>query len=282
MKLLKGKIVADKIILDLKNKIAKQKKKPGLAVILVGNNKASQIYVALKEKAANGVGINFHLIQFNQHETEKTILKEIKELNADQLTHGIIVQLPLPKKFNTQKIINAIDPKKDADGFSAQGGSASGGHSNKKNGLNIQPVFPQAIWKLLESSHTRLAGKNGVVIANSKIFGETMVKILKNKKIKAEYILSSRIKNQESRIKQADIVITAVGKVNFIKGEMLKKGAIVIDGGIVKKGQKVVGDAEFESVSQVAGYLSPVPGGVGPVTIACLLQNTRFLSAKGE
>lgn len=261
MKLLKGKIVADKILRDLKIRIAKKKKKPGLAVILVGDNKASKLYVALKEKAANAVGINFHLIQFNKSESEKTILKEIKELDVDPMTHGIIVQLPLPKKFNTQKIIDAIGPKKDADGFSGK-----------------NPVFPQAILKLIESSGQKLKNKKAIVIANSKIFGEMMSETLKSKKINAEYILAKKPKSNLEKIKEADIVITAVGKSKLIRGVMLKKGAIVIDGGITKRGKKVLGDVDFESVSKVAGWLSPVPGGVGPVTIACLLQNVDFLS----
>jgi methylenetetrahydrofolate dehydrogenase (NADP+)/methenyltetrahydrofolate cyclohydrolase len=263
MKLLKGKIVAEKILGELRKKIAKRRIKPGLAVVLVGENKASDIYVSLKQRAAGRVDMDFWVLKFSARSAEKDILQAIKELNQDENINGIIVQLPLPKKFNTQKIISAIDSKKDADGFS---------------GMN--PVFPMAIWKLLESSGKELKNKKAVVIANSEIFGEMMVKVLKNKKIKAEYILSKNIKGQIPNIKSADIIVTAIGKPKFLKGTMLKKGAIVIDGGISKQEKRVLGDVDFGSISKVAGALSPVPGGVGPVTIACLLENVVRLSKK--
>jgi methylenetetrahydrofolate dehydrogenase (NADP+)/methenyltetrahydrofolate cyclohydrolase len=210
------------------------------------------------------------VLKFSARDTEKDILQAIKELNQDENIHGIIVQLPLPKKFDASKIIHTIDPRKDADGFFAK---------------SVAPVFPQAIIKLLDSCPKvqpsglrRLNLLRAVVIANSKIFGETMAEVLAKKKIRAEYILMPNVKGQMSNIKSADIVITAVGRPGWLKGEMLKKGAIVIDGGISKRGAKVLGDADFASVSKVAGALSPVPGGVGPVTIACLLQNTCNLS----
>jgi methylenetetrahydrofolate dehydrogenase (NADP+)/methenyltetrahydrofolate cyclohydrolase len=256
MKLLEGKGVAEKMLRDLKKKIAKSKTKPGLAVILVGNNKASELYVSLKARAAGEIGMDFWLLKFSAKDTEKDILQAIRELNQDKNIHGIIVQLPLPAKLDTQRIINAIDLKKDADGFSS-----------------VNPVFPQAIVKLIEASGENVIGRKAVVIANSDKFGKVMTAALKIKKIKAEYVLISNIKSQISNIKEADIIVTAVGKSKFIKGTMIKKGAIVIDGGITKRGKKVLGDVDFQSVKKIAGFLSPVPGGVGPVTVACLLNN---------
>ncbi len=269
MKLLEGKKISDKILESIKKKINQQKTKPGLAVILVGDDPASKIYVNLKEKAAKKVGINFYKFEFKKDALEKSIIRKIKELNSDKKINGIIVQLPLPKKFQTQKIINSISLLKDVDGFSAQ----------EKNAA-LQPVFPGAIIKMIESSGTNLKNKKAIIIANSKIFGETMKKSLARKKMKSEYILSKEIKREINKIQKADIVISAVGKINLIKGEMMKRGVIVVDGGIVKKNGKTFGDVDFEAVSQKASFISPVPGGVGPVTIACLLENVYLASKK--
>jgi methylenetetrahydrofolate dehydrogenase (NADP+)/methenyltetrahydrofolate cyclohydrolase len=269
MKLLEGKKISDKILGNLKKKIKAHKIKPGLAVILIGENKASETYVRLKEKAARKVDINFYKFKFKKNIPEKEIIAKIRALNADKKVDGIIVQLPLPKKFQTQKIINLISLRKDVDGF-----------STKKNNLNLQPVFPSAIMKILISSQVNLKNKKAVVIANSKKFGETMQKILAEKKIKSEYILSGEIKQKINKIQKVDIIISAVGKTNLIKGEMIKRGAIVVDGGIVKKNGKTFGDADFQSVSKKVAFISPVPGGVGPVTIACLLENVYLASKK--
>lgn len=272
MKLLRGKKIAGKILADLKKAVKRENLKPALAVVLAGENKASRVYVGLKKRAAKNIGINFYLCKFKESEEEATIIGKIKELNEDKKIHGIIVQLPLPKKLNTQKIINIILPEKDADGFSAKGGSALGGHP--------LPVFPHAIMLLIESSKQKLQGRRAIVVVNSKIFGETMIATLKQKGMKAEYILSEKIKNNLSKIKNADILISAVGKPGLIKGAMIKKGAIIVDGGITKIGKKILGDVDFESVKNKAAYISPVPGGVGPVTIACLLESIYLLSKK--
>jgi methylenetetrahydrofolate dehydrogenase (NADP+)/methenyltetrahydrofolate cyclohydrolase len=264
MQLLEGKKIADEILRDIKEKIKLQRLKPGLAVVLIGQNEASEIYVALKQKAAEAIGINFFLYRFSEEAEGNKIIEKIQELNRDKNISGIIVQLPLPKKLSTQKIMDAIAPEKDADGFSEQS--------------KVSPVFPNAILQLIKSSGQDLLGKNAVVIANSKEFGETMNKVLENEKIKSRYILAKNIKNSLALIKNADIVITAVGKPKLISGNMIKEGAIIIDGGISKIGEKVMGDVDFESVKNIAGYLSPVPGGVGPMTIACLLENVYKLS----
>ncbi|MFA4817933.1 MAG: bifunctional 5,10-methylenetetrahydrofolate dehydrogenase/5,10-methenyltetrahydrofolate cyclohydrolase [Parcubacteria group bacterium] len=285
MKLLRGKRIAGKILADLKKAIKKENNRPGLAVILIGENKASGVYVGLKKKAAKEIGINFSLHKFKEFEKEAVIIGKIKELNENKKIHGIIVQLPLPKNFSTQKIINTISLAKDADGFSAQGGPAEGWHPKvdklcSKNYTKTLPVFPHAIILLIESSKQKLQGKRAIVIANSKKFGETMTAALKREKIRGEYILYKNYKKCLPAIGRADILISAVGKPGFLKGDMVKKGVIIIDGGITKIGKKVLGDVDLKSVKNKVSYISPVPGGVGPVTIACLLENVYLLAPK--
>ena len=266
MILLKGKTIANKILAKISQEIKKNKLQLALAVILVGEDKASEIYVNLKKKAAKKIGVEFYLFKYGKNISESKVIEKIKELNADKKISGIIVQLPLPEKMNAQKIINAIDPKKDADGFSVKSPAT--------------PVFPHAIMKILEAvPRAKLSeSKKCAIIANSEKFGKVMQAALKRKKIKAEYVLFKNYKKNLSVIKQADIIITAVGKPALITGEMIKNEAIVIDGGIAKKGKKVLGDVNFKSIKNKASYITPVPGGVGPVTIACLLENVYLSS----
>ncbi|MFA5777191.1 MAG: bifunctional 5,10-methylenetetrahydrofolate dehydrogenase/5,10-methenyltetrahydrofolate cyclohydrolase [Parcubacteria group bacterium] len=268
MKLLNGKKISEKILLDLTKKVKKAKKKPFLAVIMIGENEASEIYVSLKEKKAKIAGIGFKLYKFNNDASQGLVIDLIKKLNADSETNGIIVQLPLPGKFNTQKIINTINPEKDVDGFHPENIKLF-----LKGKERFFPVFPQAIMEAIESSKKKFERKKAVVVANSKLFGEMMLKALERKKIKGEYILKKDVLKNSSKIKKADILITAIGSKGIIKGETIKSGAIVIDGGISKKNGKVFGDVDFESAKKIAGFLTPVPGGVGPVTVACLLNN---------
>jgi 5,10-methylene-tetrahydrofolate dehydrogenase/methenyl tetrahydrofolate cyclohydrolase len=224
--------------------------------------------VKIKKEKAQKVGIDFSLFRFKEDSSEKTILEKIGNLNDDKKINGIIVQLPLPKKFNTQKIINEVSPRKDVDGFNPENIKLF-----LENKERFFPVFPQAILKLVESSKRNLAGKKAVVISNSKLFGEIMSEALRKKKIKAEYILKKEVPDNIKKIKKVDILISAVGSRGIIKGDMIKNGAIVIDGGISKKGKKVFGDVDLGSVENISGFLSPVPGGVGPMTVACLLRN---------
>lgn len=270
MRLLKGTKIAEKSLSDLKKKIKASRIKPGLAAVLVGKNPASEIYVRLKAEAAKKVGIVFYLFRFGARAKEGAVIKKIKTLNTDKKISGIIVQLPLPKHLNKQKILETIDPQKDADGVSLE--------SRKK----ITPAFSGAIMKLISAIPRAklLESRKAAIIAKSEKFGEAMKAVLRGKGIQAEYILYKNFKESLTAIARADIVITAVGQPGIIKGEMLKKGAVVIDGGIAKQGKKVLGDADFESVKKVAGYLSPVPGGVGPVTVACLLENVYLLAKK--
>lgn len=271
MKLLKGKKIADAILKKIKEEIKKSSLQPALAVVLVGNNPASNLYVSLKKKAAEKIGINFQLFQFSSKVKETEVIQKIRKLNADKKISGIIVQLPLPKNLNTQRIMDAIDSRKDVDGFSA------------KNTSRLQPVFPQAIMEILSASFLKVPFRKeakAVVIANSKKFGEVMVNTLRQKKIAGIYILSNRLKKNIKKVQNADIIISAVGKPGLITDRMIKKGVVIVDGGITKKGKKVLGDVDFESVRNKAAFLTPVPGGVGPVTIACLLRNTYMASLK--
>lgn len=276
MKLLCGKPVADKILSHLKDEIALDVQKPGLAVILVGDDKASQIYVSLKERRAREVGMNFFRYDMPEDVAQVELLQLIDKLNNDIDVSGIIVQLPLPEGFDTEKIISSIDPKKDADGFHGQ---------NTEKFLQgegqIWPVFPRAIVTILESSGENLSGKKAVVVANSQEFGAVMVAALGKKGLEAEYVISTEIPSNLGKIKGADVVVSAVGSPGLLKGQMFKSGSIIIDGGIEKVGEKVFGDVDFGSTEGLLGFITPVPGGVGPLTIACLLENT-YLAFKAQ
>lgn len=287
MKLLEGKKISDKILANIKKKIKSEDSRIGLAVVLVVGNKSSEIYVRLKKKAAEKIGIKFYLYKFTRAAGEKQIIAKIKKLNADKKINGIIVQLPLPKKLNTQKIINAIDPRKDADGF-----HPDNLETYLEGKCEICPVFSSAIARIIQTVPKTEFSKilklgfrkelKAVIIANSKEFGSITEILLGREKINAKYILYKQWKKYLPQIKKADILISAVGKPKLIKAEMIKKGAIVIDGGITKKGKKVLGDVDFKSVKNKSAYLTPVPGGVGPVTIACLLENVYLLSKKSK
>lgn len=272
MKLLYGKPIADDILNRLKNDISKSAEKPGLAVVLVGDDEASKIYVSLKEKTAGEIGLNFFRHDLAENVSENEITQLIEKLNADEKVHGIIVQLPLPKNFDSEKIISTIDPKKDADGFSA------------KSENDLQPVFSRAIILLAESSGENLENKKAVIVANSDDFGKVMAEMFSRKKVSAEYFLAGDISSNLGKIGDADIVVSAVGSPGLLRGQMFKEGSIVIDGGIEKMGGKVVGDVDFTGAEDKLGFLTPVPGGVGPVTIACLLENVylAFKSNKSD
>jgi len=277
MRLLKGKKIADKILAGIKKNVQKSRIRPGLAVILVGKNAASEIYVKLKNKAAQKVGINFKLIRYDKGVGKDKVIADIKKLNNNKNISGIIVQLPLPKSLNPREIIDAIDPKKDADGFHP--------HNVKlflQGKTTVPPVFPRAIFRLLESSGIGLTNKSAIIVANSPEFGKTMKKTLEYKKINADYILAGNIKKHSDKLKKTDIIITATGKPNSIKGELLKKGMVVIDGGLTRIGKEILGDVDRQSVKKIVACLSPVPGGVGPLTIAYLLDNVRNLSVKAK
>jgi len=265
--LIDGKKIADQILLDIKKQVAKLENKPGLAAILIGDEPASKLYLKLKKEACEKAGIDFFSYFLDKNCPEEKILEVISFLNNDQDITGIIIQLPLPKKFNTDKLIKAIKPKKDVDGFHPQ---------SKVISPNVLGIL-----ELLKQTKVNLKNKKVVILANSEIFSQPFKKLLPKSKV--EYLNpKSAILNLQSELKQADIIIVAIGKPKFIKPDMVKKEAIIIDVGINKipasakasagrKG-KTVGDVD-PKVDKVVAFRSPVPGGVGPMTVAMLLTN---------
>lgn len=272
MTILNGKEVSKTIKNNLKSEVKDLIETtgivPSLSIILVGSNPASEIYVRNKIKAANYCEINANLIRKDEDIQEEELVNLVNQLNEDQSCHGIIVQLPLPKHINEQKVIDAISYKKDVDGF---------GIINKGrlfSGLDsIESATPHGIIQLLDAYDIELAGKNAVVIGRSNIVGKPMALLLLNRNATVT-ICHSRTKNLSEITKTADILVVAIGKPKFITAEMVKKDAVVIDVGTNRVEEKLCGDVNFEEVSKIASYISPVPGGVGPLTIASLLENT--------
>lgn len=262
-----GKPIAERILHDVKTRIAESGVRPGLAVILVGDDAPSELYVSLKERAAQEVGIGFERIELPPTTTKEELFACIDALNARDDIHGIIVQLPLPPGLPTDDIITRIDPRKDTDGF----------HKETlrrflRGDRDACPVFPRAVVELLRSSGEPLRDEYAVVIVNSELLGEVMAQALRLEGLDAEYVLSLHASSVLAEMtRQARVVVTACGSINSLKGAMLDEDAIVIDGGISRFNGKVVGDCDPKTVSRKVAYYSPVPGGVGPVTVATLL-----------
>jgi methylenetetrahydrofolate dehydrogenase (NADP+)/methenyltetrahydrofolate cyclohydrolase len=274
MKLLNGTQLANKKLDLLANQVRRLEKQPALAVILIGDNPASHLYVSLKEKRAKEVGIEIRKYVFPVDADEKEILTCLDFLNNDLDTNGIIVQLPLPTKFSQTRIIKAIDYQKDVDGFHPQ---------NQELFLNdeekIYPIFPLAIITLIRESQIKAdRNKFAIVIGKSDIFDQVMTKALEKEGFSAEFIFGEKVDKNLTKIKKADVVVSACGIPNLLKGEMFQTGAVVIDGGISKVKNKTVGDVDQKSCLKKDILLSPVPGGVGPLTIACLLESVVKLS----
>lgn len=277
MRLFNGKKVAAEILKDLKQRIRKEKLKPKLAVILVGEDEASKIYIRLKKEAAERVGIEFELYKYDDGIKEKEIIAKIEELNTRNDKTGIIVQLPLPPGLNKDKIISAIDPTKDVDGFHEENRRLFG-----QDEPRFKPVLPSAILAAIKDAiGENVAGKKAVALVNSDIFGKTLELVLRKQRIDFKYIIRNvcSIGGAESDLKEADIVISVCGCPELITGDMIKKGAVVVDAGIFRsKDGKVVGDVDCASVENVASFLTPVPGGLGPLVIALLLENVYIAS----
>ena len=246
----------------------KTKKVPGLSVILIGDFTPSQIYVKNKEKNSKEVGINSEVIKYPKDITEHEVLNKIKELNNNPEVSGILVQLPLPKHINKEKIINAIHPKKDVDGFNPinVGNLASGYDA-------IIPCTPLGCLHLIKKIEKNLTGKHAVIIGRSNLNGKPMAQLLLRENCTVT-IVHSKTKDLKAECQKADILVAAVGKANLVKSDWVKKDSIIIDVGINKVEEKIVGDVDFESVKEKVKAITPVPGGVGPMTIACLLKNT--------
>ena len=257
---------------NIKNEIELIKKKmnkvPGLTVILIGNFPPSEIYVRNKEKASNEVGINSNILRYSDDVSEQEIFSKIQDLNKDRDVSGILVQLPLPKQINKEKIINLIDPSKDVDGFNPLNvGNLSSGYKG------IIPCTPLGCLLLLKKIESNLSGKHAVIIGRSNLNGKPMAQLLLKENCTVT-ITHSKTNNLKEECLKADILIAAVGVANLVKKDWVKKGSIIIDVGINKLGDKIVGDVKFEEVKNKVKAITPVPGGVGPMTIACLLKNT--------
>tara|TARA_Y100001970_G_scaffold150321_1_gene184308 strand:- start:471 stop:1313 length:843 start_codon:yes stop_codon:yes gene_type:complete len=267
-----GKKTAEDLRKDLKRKISELKSTynavPGLSVILVGEDPASKIYVKNKAKFAKEVGLNSEVIRYPANLEEKVLLNKIKDLNKNTKVSGILVQLPLPSHIDKKKVIDTIDHAKDVDGFHPMNvGNLSSGYKS-----NI-PCTPLGCSILLKKVEKNLNGKHAVVIGRSNLNGKPMTQLLLKENCTVT-ITHSKTKDLKAECLRADIIIAAVGIPKLVKGDWVKKGAIVIDVGINKTESGIVGDVDFDEVSKVAKAITPVPGGVGPMTIACLLQNT--------
>ena len=285
-KLINGKEIAQNLRNDLKLEIDSLKiktgKVPGLAVVQVGNVAASSVYVKAKTKSAKEVGIDVFDHHLPEETTEKELLKIVNTLNNQDNVNGILVQLPLPKNINEQLVLDSIHPDKDADGFHPLNvGKLSIASHNDENLLI--PCTPYGCLIMLKGLGVNLSGKNALVIGRSNIVGKPMAQLLLKESCTVT-IAHSRTKNIEEVCKKADIVIAAVGRPKMVKGDWIKKEAVVIDVGINRiksevEGEiknKLVGDVDFDEVSKNASAITPVPGGVGPMTIACLLRNTTI------
>ena len=267
-----GKKIAETLRQKLKKEIIQIKSSfksvPGLTVILIGEDPASKIYVKNKEKFSKEIGINSEVIKYPENIEEKEVLSKIIELNKNKKVSGILVQLPLPKHINKQKVIETILPEKDVDGFHPINvGNLSSGYDSKV------PCTPLGCFLLLKEVEKNLSGKHAVVIGRSNLNGKPMAQLLLKENCTVT-ITHSKTKDLKSQCNKADIIIAAVGKPKLVKGDWVKKNAIVIDVGINKTIDGIVGDVDFNEVSKVARAITPVPGGVGPMTIACLLRNT--------
>ena len=252
-------------VLGLKNNF---KKVPGLTVILIGEMAPSQIYVRNKEKSAREVGLKSDVIKYPESIEEKIVLEKIEELNKDDTVSGILVQLPLPKHIDKQKVIEAILPSKDVDGLHPMNvGNLSSGYQGSI------PCTPLGCYLLIKNIEPNLTGKKAVMIGRSNLNGKAMAQLLLQEDCTVT-ITHSKTKNLKAECLAADIIVAAVGITELVKGDWVKKDAIVIDVGINKTEKGIVGDVAFDEVSKVAKALTPVPGGVGPMTIACLLKNT--------
>jgi len=267
-----GKKEAEIIRNEIKREISDLKKKsgktPSLTVILIGDFAPSLIYVKNKEKSAREVGINSEIIRYPKNVSEKDILEKIEELNKNDEISGILVQLPLPSQISKEKIINAINPSKDVDGFNPINvGNLSSGYDS------IVPCTPLGCLLLIKKIESNLAGKHAVIIGRSNLNGKPMAQLLLKENCTVT-IVHSKTNDLQNECLKADILVAAVGVPNLIKKDWVKKNAIVIDVGINKVGEKIVGDVKIDELKDNVKAITPVPGGVGPMTIACLLKNT--------
>ena len=273
MTIIDGKALSDKILKEIEEEHSELQtgigRKAGLAVIIVGENPASQIYVRNKIRACERVGFHSETIRFDENITEENLLLEIEKLNNDSNIDGILVQLPIPKHINELKVINAISAEKDVDGFH----TTNIGKMMIGDETGFLPCTPAGVIQMFEEYNIDLEGKDVLVIGQSNIVGKPMTLLLINKRATVQ-VCNSKTKNLPEKLQKADVVVAAAGSPKLVKGSDVKEGVVVIDIGINRVNGKICGDVDFEEVSQKASYITPVPGGVGPMTIAMLIKNT--------
>lgn len=267
MNIIDGKKLRNEIVEELKKEVKHYMIKPCLAVIQIGDDPASNTYIKSKEKACNEIGMYFKHIKFTEETKEIEVINKILELNNDEYVHGILLQLPIPEKFNPDKLINYIARNKDVDGLT---------DINLGKLYNNKPCLssctPLGIMKLLEDNNVEIEGKNVTIVGRSNLVGKPLLGLMLNKNATVT-ICHSKTENLSKHTKNADILVVAVGKKQFIKENMVKEGAVVIDVGINKEDNKLYGDVDFEKVKEKASLITPVPGGVGPMTVAMLMKN---------
>ena len=279
-RILDGKALAASIRAELKQRVAalvQRGVKPGLAVVLAGDDAASRVYVRNKTLAAAEIGVHCALHEFKQDVAESVLLSKIKGLNADRAVHSVLVQLPLPKHINATRVLEAIAPAKDVDGFHEVNlGALLAGRPG------VVPCTPAGVMRLIERAGVPLAGRHAVVVGRSNIVGKPLALLLLQKDASVT-ICHSKSKDLKAITKQADILVAAVGRPKLVSAEMVKPGACVIDVGVNRLPDgKLAGDVDYEAVKQIAGWITPVPGGVGPMTIAMLLENCLRAAAREE
>ena len=267
-----GKAIALGVKESLRERVADLKEKfgrvPCLAVVIVGDNPASHSYVRSKIEAAAFVGIDGHEIELPADVTEEELLHTVATLDADPSIDGVLVQLPLPPQVNPDKVLDVISPEKDVDGF----------HPRNVASLHLGrpctfPCTPKGIIRLIDSTGTVIDGKRAVVIGRSNIVGKPVAKLLQDRNATVT-VAHSHTPDLAALTREADILVVATGHAGLVDGSMIKPGAVVIDVGITRRGKRLIGDVDFASASQVASYITPVPGGVGPMTVAMLMENT--------
>ncbi len=270
--LLYGKPITNRILAETKDIVSRITIRPCLGVVLVGDNPASRIYVNIKRRLAEEVGIDVRLRELRSDASDDDVISVVNAFNADAEVHGILVQMPLPEGHDTERIIASIDPGKDVDGFHPEiiAQFLAGDR-------DLIPVFPWSIIALAKSAGVPLAGKRGVVIANSDIFGDVVRRALADEGVSTEVILSADVNGSMETISSADVVVTATGQPERFPRYIFKRNAIVIDGGITEFPGGVFGDVA-KAGDDAGIFLTPVPGGVGPVTVACLLRRTAMLA----
>lgn len=264
-----GKALSVRLNKALKKRVDHCGRKPGLAVVLVGVDPASQVYVSMKGRVASRIGYHHRQITLDMSTSQEALLSVVDELNADSSIDGILVQLPLPKHLNAVEVMDRIDPDKDVDGFSAENSGVLAQGRPK-----FVPCTPWGVIRMLQEEAVETTGLHAVVIGRSNIVGRPMAMLLEQANCTVT-VCHSRTKNLQEHVSRADIVVAAVGRAHFIKGAWIREGAVVIDVGVNRIADgSLVGDIEFETAAKRASRITPVPGGVGPMTIAMLMENT--------